>query len=154
MNPSLPAYLTAIVSFLTAVGMFLKLRSDQAKSRAEVAQILASANKTDAERQFVGISVVKDISEAAAVIVVPLTAENRDLRTRVDTLERKVETLEEENDKLTKSLHQERDRNERQQESFEIRHKELINQHRQEMADMEERLRKNNGYGKAAPETG
>src|SRR5262245_5929247 len=141
------AYVTALVSFMTALGMFLKLRSDNEKNRAEIAKLLAEASKTHREENFVGISVVRDISEASAVLLVPLKQENKNLWDRVGTLEEKVDHLESqldvakrENDVLLRNLHEERDRNNRAQLLFEERQKEIMRQHKREMADMEARL--------------
>lgn len=134
------AYITALVSFMTTVAMFLKLKTDNDRSRAEITKLLADASKSQKEETFIGISVVRDISEASAVLLVPLKKENQSLWDRVSTLETKVDTLQGENDTLRRSLHEERDRNQRAQVLYEERQKEIMKQHQREMAILEARI--------------
>lgn len=86
-----------------------------ARIKAERAKLVAEARKTDAETNGVtvdtglaGAKVIKDISEAAAVLVVPYRIENTELRERIEKLEDKVSRLEAENRGKDDELRKER----------------------------------------------
>ncbi len=119
--------------------------------RATRKQLAALANKTDAETTKVHIdaqlapaTVIKDISEAAALLVVPLTSENEKLRRekkerdeRIQDLEDRVEILERENRLKDRTIHDERDKIARMTNMTESRIKELLS----ELVEMRNRVK-------------
>lgn len=115
-----------------------KLSSERRKTSAEALSLIQAANKTRVETSFVGI---KEISEAAAVLVVPLKTENVDLRREVNELRERVDLLEEERDQghrerraLDMQLHEERQTRAMMQRAFEERTKALIEEYERQMA--------------------
>lgn len=116
----------------TAVGFvvgFLKLRAERAKLAAEARKADAEAEHASADTHLLGATVVKDISEAAAILVVPYRIENAELRQRLEKLEQKVEVLEVENRGKDEELRRERAR-------FEERTKLLVAEYEAKLSEL------------------
>lgn len=134
MTTNAIAILTAVAAVLAQVFTVMKLLSERAGRAAEVQRIIAQARATDKESDISGIRVVKEMSEATAVILAPLRSENRELWTRVDKMEAELDRLRGANRELTQELHDERANSTRERVQFETRMKALMAKHQ---ADME-----------------
>lgn len=129
-----PAIVTAVLAIAGQLFTFLKLQTEKQKNAAEIAAILAGAKTADKEADVDGIRVVKEISEATAVILVPLKNENRELWVRVDGLEEEVTALKRELRAKDEELHQERVKANQERRQYEERMTVLMSDHRAELA--------------------
>lgn len=135
------AIFTAIAAVVGQVLTGLKLLTERAKNNAEIVKLVAEANSASKHADTDAVRVVRDISEASAIMIVPLKNENRDLWVRVDSLEKEVQQLTLELRGKDRELHEEREFAARERRAFEDRMKALMQQHQVEM----ENLRKESG---------
>lgn len=122
-----------------------RLKTEKSKTAAEAVKLIQEARKTQTEASFIGI---KEISEAAAILVVPLKTENVDLRKEVNELRDRVDALEEENRSMKAGmrrkdveLHEERQTRAMMQRAFEERTKALIEEYERDVRELQATIR-------------
>lgn len=131
------AIITASVSALTVVTAsiiaFVNLRPGRRKLGAE-------ADKAVADVGFAGGSYVKDISDAASSLVIPLRNENDHLRKRVIELEVRVIDLEIKKQDLEHKLQYERDLIASSANGFDHRMKQMALGYQSEISVLKEEI--------------
>lgn len=139
----------SVLGGLVTVGGFLvgtaRLRAERGKLAAETQKTEADTGKVYLDTGLEGARVIKDISEAAAILVVPYRAENAELRKRLDALENRVERLISEIREKDEALHRERQRAALAQEGFKERTKALTIEYESQIQTLKARVISLNG---------
>lgn len=108
-------WVAPVVSLLAMLGTVIggvvgvyRIRAEREKLSAEARKAEAEADKIQIDTGLEGARVVKDISEAAAILVVPYRVENAELRQRIERLEHQLAELRTEVTAKDEALRRER----------------------------------------------
>lgn len=126
----LAAVLATLITAFVALG---NLKPSRRKTNAE-------AEKLAADTPFAGGAFVKELSEAASSLVVPLRSENESLRKRVDALQRRVDELELHEEEARAQLHRERDQSDIARKSFDKRLRELTISYQKQIQELKDQI--------------
>lgn len=110
------------------------------QARASKRKTLAEAKQVEAVTGLEGAKVVKDISEAAAFLLVPYRTENEELRKRMTSLETEMSQVKEQYKQTLEQLHREREQAEMARIAMDSRTKELVQSYESRIAELKESL--------------
>ncbi len=133
MINDLIAPLSALAALAGAGVMIYQARASKKKIEAEAGNIKTVTG-------LEGAKVIKDISEAAAFLLVPYRTENEDLRTRMNKMESEMEQLKSQYNETLIQLHREREQAALAQRAYEERTKELVKSYEARISELKESL--------------
>lgn len=138
---------SAIVSIVSAGAALSGAAVMVFQARANKKKLEADAKKTEAEAVNVtavtgleGAKVIKDISEAAAFLLVPYRTENEELRKRMNSLESEMSQVKEQYKLTLEQLHREREQAAIAQIAYEERTKDLVRSYEARISELKESL--------------
>lgn len=154
------AFAAVVATLVTAFVAAANFRNTKRKTGAEAQSQEATAAKINAEVPFQGGSYIRELSEAASSLVIPLRNENEKLLERVRQLEERVNTLEDKEQEARRLLHREREIAAMAKDSFDRQLRELsaayqgeIDGLKTEVAQLEDQIGRAGGsdLGSASP---
>lgn len=132
--------LNAIIAPLSALAAMAGAGVMIYQARANKKKIEADAGHVTAVTGLEGAKVIKDISEAAAFLLVPYRNENEDLRNRMGKMEADMSQLKSQYQETLEQLHREREQAAIDRQTAEDRTKDLVRSYENRINELKESL--------------